>query len=124
MGVFIKHFLDPYDPGDGLRYIVCDLPENYSRDKLMLDGWIKELSPGVLHDNMGDDEWRNFRRSYYEKLIQPDKEQWIEFLAKRASEGNITILFVESHKTRNHAMVLKTLLELKIRAESEDYCKT
>lgn len=120
MGVFIKHILDPYDPKDGLRYIVCDLPGNCSRDQLMLDGWIKELSPGVLYDNMNDDEWKSFRRSYYEKLIQPDKEYWIDFLAKRASEGNVTILFVESHKTRNHAMVLKTLLELKIKADSED----
>ncbi|MCX7823617.1 MAG: DUF488 family protein [Syntrophobacterales bacterium] len=121
MGIFIKHIRDPYDPRDGLRYLVCEIPGDFSKDQLMLDGWIKELSPEVLYDDMDDYEWKLFRRSYYEKLIQPDKAYWIEFLAQKASQGNITILFVESHKTRNHATVLKTLLELKIKVDSEGY---
>ncbi len=121
MAIFIKHIGDPYDPQDGLRYLVCDMPSGVTREQLNLAGWIKELSPGAIQDNMNDDEWKVFRKTYYERLIQPDKAHWLDLLARQACESNITILFVESHKTRNHATVLKTLLELKIKAESEDF---
>jgi len=120
MAVFIKHIFDPYDTEDGSRYLVCDIPDGYSAEQLMIDGCIKNLAPDNIYDNMSDDEWKNFRRTYYQKLIQPENEPIIDSLAKRAIKENITILFVESHRTRNHAMVLKTLLELRIKAELED----
>ncbi len=120
MAVFIKHISDSYDSQDGLRYLVCDIPDSYSAEQLMLDGCIKNLSPEKIYDNMSDDEWKIFRKNYYQKLMQPENEPLIDSLAKKAMEGNVTILFVESHRTRNHAMVLKTLLELRIKAEFED----
>lgn len=121
MAIFIKHIREPYDPQDGLRYLVCDMPPGFTREELKLEGWIRELSPGTVQDNMNDDEWKIFRRTYYERLIQPERSHWLDLLARQACESNITILFVESHGMRNHAAVLKTVLELKIKAESEEF---
>ncbi len=125
MGILIKHISEALEPSDGARYLVCSkIPSSYEKLELFLSGWIKELSPGSYFEDflkeITEESWKTFRRLYYADLISPEKEPFLSFLTKKAKEENITILFVEPDKTKNHAVVLKTLLELRMKIEEED----
>ncbi len=123
MGVKIKSIYDPATPDDGLRFLIEQhIPEDLNENDLKLSGWLKELAPppDIKAVFSGDtDSWREFRRLYYQMLLDPSKEFHISMLTEKARSEEVTLVFNAEDFKRNHAVVLKTLIELRIHADEE-----
>ena len=92
-------------------------------DDLQLSGWFKNLAPSVelkalLSDNE-ESSWKEFRRLYYQELLDPSKEHNIHILTEKAKHGEVTLVFDAINPRRNHAIVLKTLIELRMRMDED-----
>ncbi len=123
MGIRIKSIYDPVAPDDGLRFLIEQhIPEDVKEEELELSGWVKELapSPDIRAIFSGDeDSWKRFRRLYYQMLLDPSREFHISMLTERARNEDITLVLNTDDLRRNHGVVLKTLIELRIRAEED-----
>ncbi|HDL89564.1 MAG TPA: DUF488 family protein [Thermodesulforhabdus norvegica] len=123
MAIRIKSIFEPPEAEDGLRYLIeQSIPAGIDKDSLELTGWIKELAPGVTFDPnepMDEDSWRKFRRLYYQELMDPSKEPALALLTEKAQSEVVTLVFRAADPRRNHAVVLKTLIELRMRIYDE-----
>ena len=123
MGIFIRTIYDPPGEDDGLRYLVESvLPEGVEEAELSLSGWLKELAPSdgvraVL--DKGKNSWKEFCRLYYMELLHPSKEPFLALITEQARVQNVTLVFDAPDPKHNHAMVLKTLIELRMRIDED-----
>ncbi len=111
--VQVKRVYEPVQESDGKRYLVERLwPRGMSRERLQLDGWLKELAPSdalrrwFRHDPR---KWREFRERYFVELAQ-QRTYW-EPLLQEAQQGTITLLYSARDTQHNNAVALKEFRE-------------
>lgn len=115
----VKRVYDPPAPGDGCRFLVDRLwPRGISRERLKVDGWLKEVAPSVeLRKWFGHDpsRWEDFRQRYLAELNQKPDAVW-QPLLEALKAGPVTLLYAAADREHNNAVVLKAWLESKVRA--------
>jgi uncharacterized protein YeaO (DUF488 family) len=113
----LKRAYDRVSPTDGTRLLVERLwPRGLSKDKLKLDGWIREVAPTTeLRKWFGHDpaKWRQFRIRYFRELdSQPESWRSIVSLVRR---GTVTLVYSSHDEEHNNAVALREYLQLKTR---------
>lgn len=111
--VSIKHVYEAYDADDGERFLIDRLwPRGMSKEKLIMDGWIKDVSPSTgLRRWFGHDpaKWEEFRRKYQTELDE-NPDVW-KPLAEASARGKVTLLYAAHDEEHNNAVVLKEYLD-------------
>jgi uncharacterized protein YeaO (DUF488 family) len=111
----LKRAYDAVSATDGKRLLVERLwPRGLSKDKLKLDGWIRDVAPTTeLRKWFGHDpaKWRQFRTRYFRELdSRPDSWRSIVSLARR---GTVTLVYSSHDEEHNNAVALREYLQLK-----------
>ncbi|MGA9450554.1 MAG: DUF488 domain-containing protein [Verrucomicrobiia bacterium] len=117
----IKRVYEPVAKADGQRFLVERLwPRGIRKEALLLDGWCKEAAPSYQlrkwfnHDPA---KWEEFQRRYRSELKAKTKT-W-QPLLEAAGAGNLTLLFSAHDTEHNNAVVLKNVLEERLKATAE-----
>jgi uncharacterized protein YeaO (DUF488 family) len=103
-------------PGDGLRVLVDRLwPRGIKKEDLLLDDWIKEISPSTelrqwfAHEPA---KWTHFVEKY-SKELDANKACW-EPLFKKAKRHRVTLVYAAKDMEHNNAVALKQYLASKL----------
>lgn len=116
----IKRVYDPHDPDDGLRFLVDRLwPRGVKKENLPMSGWLKDVAPSDgLRRWFGHDpaRWEEFRRRY-EAELEDNGAAWHPLL-ETARTHDITLLFSARDPEQNNAVVLRSILEKRLRDAS------
>jgi uncharacterized protein YeaO (DUF488 family) len=83
-----------------------------------LHEWAKELAPSTeLRKSFGHDprQWTNFQKRYKAELRSASSREKILSLAKRAARGTVTLVYSAKDTEHNDAVVLKRLLDQKLK---------
>jgi uncharacterized protein YeaO (DUF488 family) len=109
--VQIKRIYDAPSADDGYRVLIDHVwPRGVSRDRARLDEWARELAVSdelrrwFAHD---PEKFAEFRERYRAELA--GRPALLE-LARRASEGRVTILYAARDRQHNNAVVLAEVL--------------
>lgn len=98
---------------DAQVYLVDRLwPRGVSKQKLNLDGWLREVAPSdELREWFDHDpeKWDAFQRRYFEEL-NDRPEAWAPLL-KAAKRGRVVLLYAARDTEHNNAVALKAFLE-------------
>ncbi|CAM0116912.1 DUF488 domain-containing protein [Rhabdochlamydiaceae symbiont of Dictyostelium giganteum] len=104
-----------HDPTEGYKVLVDRLwPRGISKQKLVLDGWWKELTPSPslrkwFHHEAA--KWDAFQIKYLEELKAHEKEAK-ERLKEAALHANtVILLYAAKDPVYFHAKILKSYLE-------------
>jgi uncharacterized protein YeaO (DUF488 family) len=112
----MKRVYEPPEKSDGIRILVDRLwPRGLNKSEAQLDEWMKEIAPsGELRKFYGHDisKWEEFREKYLKELSS--KEELVNKIIERASEGRVTLLFAVKDEEHSNAAVLKEYLEKKM----------
>lgn len=112
----LKRAYDEPEAAGGRRFLIDRLwPRGVKKEKLLLDGWLKEVAPSdELRRWFGHDpeRWTAFQQRYRAELDQKP-ESWRPLLAA-AREGDITLVYSARDTQNNNAVVLKAYLEEKL----------
>jgi uncharacterized protein YeaO (DUF488 family) len=116
--VHVKRIYDAPGSGDGYRVLIDHVwPRGVSRERAQLDEWARELAPSddlrrwFAHD---PGRFEEFRARYRAELA--GRRSLLE-LARRASDGPVTILYAARDQQHNNAVVLADVLRDAGRAE-------
>jgi uncharacterized protein YeaO (DUF488 family) len=113
MPIGLKRAWDPPAESDGYRALVDRVwPRGITKEALRIDTWLKELAPSTaLRKWFGHDpaRWEEFRERYFREL--DGQRPALEELARRAGEGQVTLVFAARDAERNNAVALKDYLE-------------
>ena len=75
----LKRAYDPISPADGARLLVERLwPRDLSKDKLKLEGWVREVAPTTELRKWCDHDpakWRQFRTRDFRE-VDPRRQSW------------------------------------------------
>lgn len=111
----IKRVYEPFEEGDGERYLVDRLwPRGWRKEEARLAGWLRDLAPSdelrrfFAHDPA---RWEEFRKRYRRELSRPEVAPLLEELRQKAQRGTVTLLYAARDEERNNAVVLKEFLE-------------
>jgi uncharacterized protein YeaO (DUF488 family) len=113
MDIRVKRIYEEPASDDGQRVLVDRLwPRGISKETAALDAWLKEVAPSDelrtwYHANL--DRWEEFHERYLAELEA--RQEFLDELRDRARRGTVTLLFAAKQTERNHATVLKELLE-------------
>ena len=111
----LKRAYDPASPTDGTRLLVERLwPRGLSKEKLKLDGWIREVEPTTeLRKWFGHDpaKWPQFRARYFRQL-DSRAESWRSIVSS-AKRGTVTLVYSSHDQEHNNAVALREYLQLK-----------
>ena len=111
----IKRIYGKPDPSDGVRILVDRLwPRGMSRKDARIEEWRKEFAPtDVLrkwfHQDPG--RWEEFQLRYRKELEAAGKRNDLRKLGERARTETVTLLYASRDESRNHATVLKKIIE-------------
>jgi uncharacterized protein YeaO (DUF488 family) len=113
----LKRAYEGVSQTDGKRLLVERLwPRRLSKDRLKLDGWIREVAPTTeLRKWFGHDpaKWRQFRIRYFRELdSRPESWRPIVSLARG---GTVTLVYSSRDEELNNAVALREYLQLKTR---------
>ncbi len=117
----IKRVYVPAEASDGARFLVDRLwPRGVRKEALALRAWLKDAAPSTplrqwYHSHL--EEWPAFRRRYLTEL-EADPEAWKPLL-EEARQGTVTLLYSSRDSERNHALVLKNLLDQRLGEERD-----
>jgi uncharacterized protein YeaO (DUF488 family) len=116
MTVRLKRVYDPPSPQDGARVLVDRLwPRGLTKEAAALDAWMKEVAPS--HElrkwyHSHPVQWPKFREKYLAELNTDGAHDGLRQLHDLAEEGQgLTLLFASKSMDRNHALVLKQLVQ-------------
>lgn len=116
----IKRTYEASSPRDGYRVLVDRLwPRGIKKADLALDEWAKDLAPSTeLRKRFGHDvsKWKEFQHDYKEELRARERKDALDALVQRARKGTVTLLFSAKDEEHNGAVVLKNVLEKKLKA--------
>jgi len=115
----IKRVYEKYDVTDGIRILVDRLwPRGIRHTSVNVDLWFKDVAPSTelrkwfAHD---PSKWGEFRRRYMRELKKNSKA--LEKLIDLAqSSGLITLIYAAKDEKHNDAVVLKEVLERKLKS--------
>ena len=111
----VKRAYDPPAASDGARVLVDRLwPRGVTKEALALHAWMKAVTPSTelrkaFHG--GGIAWAEFERRFRAELAQPEALQGLQELKALAKQGGLTLLTAHKDMDRNHALVLKQVLE-------------
>ncbi len=118
--VAIKRAYDPPSRNDGTRILVDRLwPRGISKQEAHVEKWMRELGPSnELRRYFGHDpaRWQEFRRRYLAELKRPEAAALLDDLLQIVRGGTLTLLYSAKNQQHNQAVVLKELLEKKLRS--------
>jgi uncharacterized protein YeaO (DUF488 family) len=110
---------DAKSKSDGKRFLVDRLwPRGVKKEALKMDDWLKGVAPSdALRRWFNHDpaRWKEFQRKYRAEL-SANPENW-QPLLEAAKDGNVTLLFSAHDLEHNNAVVLKALLEERLRKQ-------
>ncbi len=108
----IKRVYENPSPTDGVRILVDRLwPRGIKKSELIMDDWIKELSPSPdlrKWFNHDPSKFKEFERRYVEELDE-NKKNWLPLIKKYLSR-KITLLYAAHDPEINHARCLQNYL--------------
>ena len=111
MTIRLKRVYEEPAKSDGTRILVDRLwPRGLTKEKAHIDLWLKEVAPtDDLRKWFGHDpaRWPEFRARYRAELA--GRRSLLE-LARRASDGPVTILYAARDQQHNNAVVLADVL--------------
>jgi len=117
MSIRLKRAYAKPERADGTRILVDRLwPRGLTKRKAAIDLWLKEIAPSTelrkwfRHDPK---KWRSFRNRYRTELKEQSAP--LELIKRKAKEGVVTLIYGARDEQRNEAVVLKELLNRKIR---------
>lgn len=117
--IAIKRAYDPPSRDDGTRILVDRLwPRGVKKDEAHVEEWMRELGPSnELRKFFGHDpaRWREFRTRYLAELGRPEAAPLLAELLKMARSGTLTLVYSAKDQEHNQAVVLKELLDRKLR---------
>jgi uncharacterized protein YeaO (DUF488 family) len=109
----LKRIYDEPEPEDGVRLLVDRLwPRGIRKDRAALDDWLRDLAPSdALRTWFHRDptRWSEFRRRYRAELKKLTPQ--IQSVRERAKQGPVTLLYASRDPERNHARLLKEVIE-------------
>jgi uncharacterized protein YeaO (DUF488 family) len=114
MTIFIKRIYSEASEQDGIRILVDRLwPRGIKKQAAKIDLWVKEITPSDelrkwFHADVAQ-HWDEFQMKYRQEL-ESQSEQ-LNQLKTLAEHQDITLLTAAKDEQRNHAVVLKKLLE-------------
>jgi uncharacterized protein YeaO (DUF488 family) len=118
MPVHVKRVYEPAAASDGRRYLIDRLwPRGFTKEKLRATEWLKELAPSAeLRTWFGHDldRYPEFRKRYLAEL--QDDQDVLARLVREARQGTVTLLFAARDPTHCNAVVLRELIEERLRA--------
>jgi uncharacterized protein YeaO (DUF488 family) len=111
--VALKRAHEEHGPGDGIRVLVDRLwPRGLRKDQLAVDFWLKELAPSDrLRRWYGHRprRWPSFAAKYRNELAK--RAALLRLLDQLRCRGRLTLLYGARDTSRNHAVVLREVLE-------------
>jgi uncharacterized protein YeaO (DUF488 family) len=120
--VRLKRAYIPYAPDDGYRVLVERLwPRGLRKDEAHLDGWLKEIAPSdALRKWFGHDpaQFREFRDHYRRELRNANAQRLLDELTRKAARETVTLIYSAHDEEHNNAVVLKTMIERRLRSAS------
>ena len=111
--VGLKRAYEQPAPADGMRVLVDRLwPRGLSKEQLAIDFWLKDAAPSdALRRWYGHEprRWKSFAAKYRAELKwRTDPLRLLDELRRR---GRVTLLYGARDTARNHAVVLREVLE-------------
>lgn len=110
-----KRVYEPASKEDGFRVFVERLwPRGISKEKAAIELWLKEIAPSTelrkwfSHDPA---KWNEFKKRYHDEI--KSKDDLIELLKGKLSDGNVTLLYASREQKYNAAMALIDYLRRK-----------
>jgi len=89
-------------------------PRGIKKERLRLDGWVKELAPTTeLRKEFGHNPklWEAFEAKYKKELKSPAAKEKLKALTQIANERDVTLVYGAKDEEHNDAVVLKRILE-------------
>ncbi len=111
----IKRIYEQPGPDDGIRILVDRLwPRGVSKEKALLDHWIKDLAPSPELRKWFNHEpgrFERFKEEYEKELANDeDKMELAETVKEQAFDEQVTLIYGARDERHNHAVVLKDWL--------------
>ena len=123
--VVLERAYEAHAPRDGLRVLVDRLwPRGLSRKALAVDFWLKDLAPSeALRRWYGHrpGRWASFATRYRAELAQERRDALLRLLDELRERGQVTLLYGARDTARNHAVVLREILEERRHAGREPH---
>jgi|SRR5690554_246712 len=114
MNLELKRVYNLTSTKDAYRVLVDRLwPRGISKEDLKIDYWAKSLCPSnELRKWFHEDKnrWEEFCRKYRDELAKKESDIW-DLYDKIKSEDKVSLLYATKDEARNHATVLKEVLE-------------
>jgi uncharacterized protein YeaO (DUF488 family) len=112
----IKRAYDSATEDDGYRILVDKFwPRGIKKNELKADCWPKNICPPdslrhFFHEDI-ENNWERFACDYESFLLQSeDLKRWIKQWTD-AGHTKITLLYASKHAEKNHALILKKVME-------------
>ena len=118
----VKRAYDLPAKADGARVLVDRLwPRGCTKEDLDLHAWSKAVTPSAdlrkaFHS--GALSFEAFEARYRQELETPEALEGLDELAALARKGALTLVTANKDETRNHALVLKAVLESHLKGRS------
>jgi uncharacterized protein YeaO (DUF488 family) len=117
----LRRAYEPPTPDDGQRILVDRLwPRGLTKEAVHLDAWLKDVAPSTdLRRWFGHDpaKWTEFERRYREELAA--RPEALAPLLDAARSGPVTLVYGAKDERHNEAVILKAVLEEKLRSRSQ-----
>jgi uncharacterized protein YeaO (DUF488 family) len=114
-----KRAFESVSKSDGYRILVDRLwPRGIKKSDLALDEWAKELAPSnELRKSFGHDpaRWKEFRSKYLAELRTRGAKEKLHQLTALARRGCVTLVYAARDEEHNNAVVLRALLERRLK---------
>jgi uncharacterized protein YeaO (DUF488 family) len=114
MNIQIKRIYDAVEPADGKRILIDRLwPRGISKEHAQLDDWAKTLTPSNAlrkwYHVDTEQRWDEFQQRYQAELA--GQQEALQQLRDLARQEKVTLLTAAKNAGKNHAEVLKRVLE-------------
>jgi uncharacterized protein YeaO (DUF488 family) len=116
----LKRAYDPPEDDDGTRVLVDRLwPRGVSKERIRIDKRMSDIAPSnelrrwFQHDPA---KWDEFHQRYLAELDNPERQAELESLAQIAEKGILTLVYGAKDTERNQAVVLKELIEARMKS--------
>ncbi|MDR3569130.1 MAG: DUF488 domain-containing protein [Syntrophobacteraceae bacterium] len=104
----IKRVYEPFEPGDGTRFLVERLwPRGIKKESLKMEAWLKDAAPSdalrrwFAHDPQ---KWDEFQDRYFSEL--DGRRQVLIPIVEAAAKGDVTLLYSARDTENNNAAAL------------------
>lgn len=111
MAIHIKRVYEAPAKEDGTRVLVDRLwPRGMTKEKAAIDVWLKEVAPSTelrkwFHHESAN--WAEFQKRYRAEL---KGNEAVEELRELVKKGAVTLVYGAKDEERNHAVVLREVL--------------